>query len=370
MFSGKNIHKKMLVLLFSALLVVFFVFGWLAAAGAAENPGTKAEDYRIIPFEFQVPIPDLQGSFIVLSQPQKMVADGKLKYLDISWIAEYIRGIYNFSISVLGILCVIMVMVGGLQWLVAGGNSKAISDAKSRISSALMGLILSLGSWTILNFINPDLVNLKSLQVGVVEKIPLVLKTQFFSDAKLLAAKDYPPGFNGVPLYKQCDSRWGSNSYPAFEGGAEKDCAGVCDAGCGPTSLAMVVNFQLEKQGKEVDPSDLMDQVISYASGLKARPSCNGGTDTTIFTSSGSLKSKWNLTGEEVNLSQALDILKNKKEPIVFLVSACGQDSYKEDDFYCKDSDGKPDYSKGFQKMYTGHYMVLTGIASMILICR
>ncbi|OGL87538.1 hypothetical protein A3I40_01340 [Candidatus Uhrbacteria bacterium RIFCSPLOWO2_02_FULL_48_12] len=61
-------------------------------------------------------------------------------------------------------------MIAGFIWLTAGGNVNQIGTAKSYIGGAIMGLVLMLGSYTILNLINSDLVIFKALRVAVVEK--------------------------------------------------------------------------------------------------------------------------------------------------------------------------------------------------------
>ena len=72
-------------------------------------------------------------------------------------IGEYIKAIYNYGMVATSILAAIMLMIGGLIWLTAQGNSAKISDAKSFIGSSLVGLILALTAYLLLKAINPDL---------------------------------------------------------------------------------------------------------------------------------------------------------------------------------------------------------------------
>ncbi len=73
---------------------------------------------------------------------------------------EYLQAIYNLFVGISGILAVIMIMFGGFQWLIAGGNPSKITGAKATILSAMAGLTLLLASYTILNVINPKLTSL------------------------------------------------------------------------------------------------------------------------------------------------------------------------------------------------------------------
>lgn len=84
-------------------------------------------------------------------------------------IGKYIVAIYKYSIGIVGILAAVVLMWGGLVWLTAGGNSSRIEDAKAWIGAALTGMVLMLGSYTILNIINPDLVNFRISKVEQTE---------------------------------------------------------------------------------------------------------------------------------------------------------------------------------------------------------
>lgn len=90
----------------------------------------------------------------------------------VSGIAEYIKAIYKYGTGVVGILAAVVLMVGGLIWLTAGGNQEKVSDAQQWIKAALTGLVITLLSYIILQTINPDLVNLKPLSIDKVQRIP------------------------------------------------------------------------------------------------------------------------------------------------------------------------------------------------------
>lgn len=75
---------------------------------------------------------------------------------------QYLKDIINFGFAVIGILALFMLIIGAYQYLMAAGSGKAES-AKETITSALLGLILGLCAWIILEKINPDLVNMRSI---------------------------------------------------------------------------------------------------------------------------------------------------------------------------------------------------------------
>ncbi|MFA7169325.1 MAG: pilin [Candidatus Paceibacterota bacterium] len=76
-------------------------------------------------------------------------------------ISAYLIGIYNFLLSIVGIVAVIMLIIGGMRYITAAGNSGAVTSAKDTIWSALSGLMLALLSWVIVSTINPDVLYLR-----------------------------------------------------------------------------------------------------------------------------------------------------------------------------------------------------------------
>ncbi|MDP3970240.1 MAG: pilin [bacterium] len=74
--------------------------------------------------------------------------------------AQYIQLVYAYALGIVGIMAVVMIMFGGMRWISAAGNEQTISAAKEIITSAVIGLLIALFSYTILVFINPSFINL------------------------------------------------------------------------------------------------------------------------------------------------------------------------------------------------------------------
>jgi len=70
---------------------------------------------------------------------------------------EIVAWFYYFIIGVAGLAAFVMLVTGGVKYLTSAGNPSAIGDAKDQIKSALLGLLIILMSWLILQVINPDL---------------------------------------------------------------------------------------------------------------------------------------------------------------------------------------------------------------------
>lgn len=83
-------------------------------------------------------------------------------------LTQYIPAVYNYLVAIVSIVAIIMIMVGGLRYLTAGGNPSAITSAKETILGAVIGLFLTFGSYVILQTINPALVTLSLPPVKMV----------------------------------------------------------------------------------------------------------------------------------------------------------------------------------------------------------
>lgn len=64
-------------------------------------------------------------------------------------LARTVGKIVNVALSFLGIIFVILIILGGYQWMTAGGNEEQVSQAKSRIKNAIIGLILVVSAFAI-----------------------------------------------------------------------------------------------------------------------------------------------------------------------------------------------------------------------------
>ena len=75
-------------------------------------------------------------------------------------LIPYIRYVFLYGLATIGLAALIALVIGGLMYMSAGSITKT-DEAKKYIWGAIIGLLLGLSSYLILNTINPDLVNLK-----------------------------------------------------------------------------------------------------------------------------------------------------------------------------------------------------------------
>jgi hypothetical protein len=73
----------------------------------------------------------------------------------------YLQYWYGFLIGTIGILAAIMIMAGGFIYLTSGGDKGKAGEGQKMISSAITGIVLAFGVYTILYLVNPELLKIK-----------------------------------------------------------------------------------------------------------------------------------------------------------------------------------------------------------------
>ncbi|GEM_PF-1873257 len=73
-------------------------------------------------------------------------------------VCGFVSNFYTFSLMIAGILAFGAIVYGGVKYTFAAGNPSGQSEGKEWVKSALLGLLLLVGAYVILNTINPGLV--------------------------------------------------------------------------------------------------------------------------------------------------------------------------------------------------------------------
>jgi len=76
-----------------------------------------------------------------------------------SALADYVNDLYNIAIAVAGVLAVIMITLGGIEYM-ASDSPFSKSDGKDKIWNAIIGIILLFSCYLILHTINPNLLKI------------------------------------------------------------------------------------------------------------------------------------------------------------------------------------------------------------------
>jgi len=100
------------------------------------------------------------------SNTYKLLAPLGPKYKEVQTndIGEYFNQFFNIAIGLAGALAVIMIVIGGVQWM----GSESIfgkAEGKKRVVQAILGLLIAVASYALLNTLNPDLLGKKGLHV-------------------------------------------------------------------------------------------------------------------------------------------------------------------------------------------------------------
>jgi hypothetical protein len=166
----------------------------------------------------------------------------------------------------------------------------------------------------------------------------LMSERQALSKEKRQLAKELT---NTAVEYKQFDSRWGKEQY-----GKDSGCSTVGESACGPTSLAMVLNFYELENPEGLASTGSMEivlpsETVAYAE--KHGRICGSGTNSVEMMKG--VPDKWEgYRGIKIELQDVIKELENGRLVI----------------FSCHDCKGKN--AKGETKTYGKHYMVLNGV--------
>ena len=68
-------------------------------------------------------------------------------------VSSFIQSIINILLFIAGVIAVVMVVIGGLRFVLSNGDSGATSKARNTIIYALVGLVITIMSYAIVNFV-------------------------------------------------------------------------------------------------------------------------------------------------------------------------------------------------------------------------
>ncbi|MDD4989570.1 MAG: hypothetical protein PHV42_04060 [Candidatus Pacebacteria bacterium] len=133
------------------LCALFFVFASSIANNAQATP-TNPNDRGF--FE--------QGNFVYqpLAPIPGVQTGGGLTPVNLE---DYLGSLFKIGIGLCAVFAVLMIVIGGLEYVMTDKIASK-EDAKTRITNALVGLLLALSSYILLYTINPELVKLNFLK--------------------------------------------------------------------------------------------------------------------------------------------------------------------------------------------------------------
>ena len=131
----KNIIKKSLQAL---LIVPALALGVSATAGLVTSPAAYAEC--------------TEGADGGLAGGAGC-AQGKDQQSDLFGNEGIFKTITNVLLFIIGVISVIMLIIGGIRYVVSGGDSAAITSAKNTILYAIVGVVVAILAYALVNFV-------------------------------------------------------------------------------------------------------------------------------------------------------------------------------------------------------------------------
>ena len=77
---------------------------------------------------------------------------------EISGILCVVVNIIDYLLTIAAAVAFIMIVVGGIQYMISGGDEKAITASKATLTYAVLGLIIILGAVLIVNSVLATLI--------------------------------------------------------------------------------------------------------------------------------------------------------------------------------------------------------------------
>lgn len=147
--------KKILVTIYFVVLVFFNIYSVNAQVSVSPNKDIVAGDQQVdketglAPYRPLAPIPGLPNEISSdVSNPNAFT------------LPSYIRILVRIAIGIIGILSVVMIIIGGVQYMSTDAFSGK-EDGKERVTQALKGLVLAVVAVFVLRTINPQLITLQ-----------------------------------------------------------------------------------------------------------------------------------------------------------------------------------------------------------------
>ena len=224
-----------------------------AEAGTATNVGSTGPPQPSAPANPVTPNlnVDIPGLEFTPTEREK----GKLV---VNFVNEYFSGVFNFAIGFLALMSVLILAFAGVRWVTAAGDAAKIGEAKKMISGTVLGLLIAIGSFTLLALIDERLIDPDALEIAEIlpegYEFDDDLPEEYAELADALAKAEY----TGQPVSQQAID---NANIPAGAGAALQ--------GVPPAAGNLAQKKFYDKCG---DPATL----ISIANKFLAQPVCQG----------------------------------------------------------------------------------------------
>lgn len=171
MHESNILTKILIIFATTVLLSVAFVHPVSAKSDnytCKDSEGNPIADRGKL-IKVAIPIPGFVHE-IICYEKQTNEANGQtttkevLRYYYVENLSQYIANLYEYFVGIVGILASVMILYGGIRWILAAGNQSTIQSAKNIIFSAIIGVVIAFSSYLLLYLLNPRTVDYETLQ--------------------------------------------------------------------------------------------------------------------------------------------------------------------------------------------------------------
>src|SRR5688572_26177107 len=127
---------------------------------SSESTEEEPEEAAFTPITPQlgVPIPGFT--------PAEPTREGSI--VRVAFLAGYINAVYRYLTGIILVVAIVMCVYGGFLYLIGSAGVGDIKRGKQIITDAIMGMIITLAAYSLLNTVNPATTQLKTLELGYV----------------------------------------------------------------------------------------------------------------------------------------------------------------------------------------------------------
>ncbi|MBU0569524.1 pilin [Patescibacteria group bacterium] len=79
---------------------------------------------------------------------------GQFAGLSYITIAKIISAFVIFSMIIASLAFLFMLITGGIKWMLAGGKSEKVDEAKAQLMNAFIGILIVFAAWAIVNLVS------------------------------------------------------------------------------------------------------------------------------------------------------------------------------------------------------------------------
>jgi len=156
-------NKKILFLILFIIFIPLFGFKLIMAAGCATDCTTCGDEASCNNSPAGCQWDTVENKCCHKTEILWPPSPANTQLTGCSSLTIMVKYFYEWGISLGGLAAFVSLVIAGFLYLTSAGNPAKMQEAKNRVFGAFGGLALLLGSWLLLNTINPQLTTLQTI---------------------------------------------------------------------------------------------------------------------------------------------------------------------------------------------------------------